>query len=385
MKAPAWLLTTWHGGNRGGTETDRPGRVLATTAAVAAFSHPARVRQHADGSIEAEFYNDSLIRETAPGRWSQVPNPDPAWVPFAPGSRTGAALFAQALAGQIDHNEGSRMIAALYVDARGCYVGVPGVDPWPADRDARRYRGPHRVIAHPPCERWGRFAATAFGRPCGTVGDDGWCFSAALAAVRAFGGVLEHPAGSFAWTAFDLAFPPRAGGWVRADAFGGWTCCVEQGHYGHRAPKPTWLYAIGCELPDLRWGPSGAKGRVVRPLAERSGGDKTTFVIAKRERFATPHPFRDVLLSIARTPGNGPPSALDLFGHVGARDASSAIASPTCVCTHCERPFTARRSHASHCSKRCRQAAYRAVAGRRRVASSGGDASRPGATQELFG
>ena len=28
------------------------------------------------------------------------------------------------------------------------------------------------------------------------------------------------------------AVPPRAGGWIKADEFG-WTCCVEQGQYGH--------------------------------------------------------------------------------------------------------------------------------------------------------
>ena len=35
-------------------------------------------------------------------------------------------------------------VAALYVDAAGCYAGLSGVDPWPIERDARRYAGPHR-------------------------------------------------------------------------------------------------------------------------------------------------------------------------------------------------------------------------------------------------
>ena len=34
------------------------------------------------------------------------------------------------------------MIAALYVQERGCYVGLDGVDPWPESRDARTYAGP---------------------------------------------------------------------------------------------------------------------------------------------------------------------------------------------------------------------------------------------------
>jgi hypothetical protein len=70
--------------------------------------------------------------------------------------------------------------------------------------------------------------------------------------------VLEHPEGSHAWRRFGLVPPPRSGGWVSAGLFaGGWTCCVEQGHYGHRARKMTWIYAAGMppeDLPDLKWG-----------------------------------------------------------------------------------------------------------------------------------
>lgn len=49
------------------------------------------------------------------------------------------------------------MIAALFVESEGVYYGLPDIDPWPLERDARTYLGPHPVIAHPPCERWGRF------------------------------------------------------------------------------------------------------------------------------------------------------------------------------------------------------------------------------------
>lgn len=51
------------------------------------------------------------------------------------------------------------MIAALYVQTGGCYFGLPGVDPWDEARDARKYAGPYPVVAHPPCQRWGKFWA----------------------------------------------------------------------------------------------------------------------------------------------------------------------------------------------------------------------------------
>ena len=49
------------------------------------------------------------------------------------------------------------MIAALFVETGGCYFGLPNVDPWDRERDARDYAGPHPVVAHPPCARWGRY------------------------------------------------------------------------------------------------------------------------------------------------------------------------------------------------------------------------------------
>lgn len=108
------------------------------------------------------------------------------------------------------------VVAALYVQTDGCYFGLPDVDPWDEPRDARKYAGPWPVVAHPPCERWGRYW---FGGPSAKVrrikGDDGGCFKAALEAVRKFGGVLEHPEASAAWAHFGLAAPPKWGGVAR--------------------------------------------------------------------------------------------------------------------------------------------------------------------------
>lgn len=198
------------------------------------------------------------------------------------------------------------MIAALFVSSRGPYAGLPDVDLWPVERDARMYRGPYLVVAHPPCERWGRYW---HGGPSARVrrvkGDDGGCFASALASVRKWGGVLEHPAASAAWAAFGLIEPPRAGGWVCADWDGGWTCCVDQGHYGHRAQKATWLYAVGVPLPMLIWGKSAQTIRLddgFYSAEERRRTQRTGICqrLSKRQRIETPIPFRDVLLRMVR-------------------------------------------------------------------------------------
>ncbi len=207
------------------------------------------------------------------------------------------------------------MIAALYVETDGCYFGLPGVDPWDEARDARDYAGPHPVVAHPPCQRWGDMwmgsplviARTGERKK---LGDDGGCFSAALIAVRTWGGVLEHPEGSRAWDVFGLSKPPREGGWVDAGDGGGRTCRVEQFAYGHLARKATWLYSFGCSnLPDLRWGidPRKLPSMVQPSRARRETGGRTPSInahgIPDRLRNATPLKFRDVLLSIAAQSG----------------------------------------------------------------------------------
>jgi hypothetical protein len=202
-------------------------------------------------------------------------------------------------------------IAALFVEKGGCYFGLPDVDPWDIDRDARQYEGPYPVVAHPPCARWGRYWGGAPGTwPRLKKGDDGGCFAAALAAVRRWGGVLEHPEASGAWKAFGLSPPPRCGGWVPADhilGYRGWTCCVEQGWYGHRARKATWLYAHGVDLPSLQWG--SAPGDFVRcdegfhSKEERARAIKTGACqrLSARQRAASPIEFRDILIGMARS------------------------------------------------------------------------------------
>lgn len=207
------------------------------------------------------------------------------------------------------------MIAALYVAKGGAYYGIEGVDPWDEARDARLYAGPWPVVAHPPCQRRGKFYA---GQPLTIkktgirkkLGDDGGCFKHALETVRRVGGVIEHPWDSKAWPHFKLKVPEREGGWIVADEYGGWTCCVEQGRYGHYARKPTLLYVNGCkpwELPELLWGVSEAVfpahviakhglayAKRAGELAFKGGGKDN------KHRIGTPPAFREILLALVR-------------------------------------------------------------------------------------
>lgn len=203
------------------------------------------------------------------------------------------------------------MIAALYVQEQGVYSRMPGVDPWPESRDATLYPGPYPVVAHPPCSRWCRLAGLVESR-CGYKrGVDGGLFACALADVRRWGGVLEHPAHSDAWAAFGLPTPCRSGGWQRG-VCGGWSAHVEQVKYGHRARKATWLYFYsprGYPPPrDLRWGVSGraADALVGWTGSRRFKGDDRPR-LSRFERSATPPEFAAELERIARAAHDVPP------------------------------------------------------------------------------
>lgn len=82
---------------------------------------------------------------------------------------------------------------------------------------------------------------------------------------------------------------------------------MEQGFYGHPGRKPTWLFAQGIHLPELRWG--RGEQRLHPLMLERHGYEKarrigiSAMAGGKRKteiRNATPVAFRDLLLGMAR-------------------------------------------------------------------------------------
>lgn len=225
--------------------------------------------------------------------------------------------------GQRCGNRVVAMISALFVQTNGSYYGIPGVDLWDEKRDARLYCGDEPVICHSPCPRWGKMwfgqpLAVSKGAPKKILGDDGDCFKSALANVRRCGGVLEHPKGSHAWKHFGLMPPNENGGWTEPDEYGGRSCCVEQGRYGHYARKGTWLYAVGIDFIELRWGVSEAnydpetvarmgikRAKRLGEVGARGGGKDSS------PRISTPPEFRDLLINMARSVLTKPTSIED--------------------------------------------------------------------------
>jgi hypothetical protein len=180
-----------------------------------------------------------------------------------------------------------KTVAALYVDpARGPYAGTPGVDAWGVERDARLYAGPHPVVAHPPCAAWGKFGWRA------SKGEAD-CGPRAVAQVRAWGGVLEHPKGSRLWKACGLPPPGSA----NLDAWGGMTLEIRQCDWGHDAEKATWLYV--CRLHSKKYiilPPRREPSHVIEPARKTSDMPR----LEKRRRHLTPPALASWLVDLAR-------------------------------------------------------------------------------------
>ncbi len=178
------------------------------------------------------------------------------------------------------------MIAALYIDSeRGPYARLPDVDAWGVERDATSYAGPHPVVAHPPCGRWGRYA-----HRCHDTGKTG---PVAVAQVQTYGGVLEHPRYSKLWVHCGL---PRPG--ELPDAFGGWTVEINQSDWGHIAQKATWLYIVGTtDLP-----PMPAPRPIPQASYRKPSGRLSTPLerMAKSKRHLTPPAFAVWLVELGR-------------------------------------------------------------------------------------
>ena len=131
-------------------------------------------------------------------------------------------------------------VSILFARRDSIYKELAGCDVWDIDRDARTFDGPGPVVAHPPCRAWGRLRAFANPRP-----DERNLGRLAVALVREFGGVLEHPLGSTLWASQQLPLPGHR------DQFGGWTLQAPQKWWGHKAEKETWFYVVGCEPGDI--------------------------------------------------------------------------------------------------------------------------------------
>lgn len=130
-------------------------------------------------------------------------------------------------------------VSVLFVRKDSIYKSM-GIDCWDIDRDARLWPGGNPIIAHPPCRAWGQLSHMAKPRP-----DEKELAIWSIHQIRKHGGVLEHPRASKLWKEMNLPLGNEI------DEFGGFTLCIDQSWWGHRAQKRTLLYICGAKRSEL--------------------------------------------------------------------------------------------------------------------------------------
>ncbi len=180
-------------------------------------------------------------------------------------------------------------VAALYVAPTGPYFRMAEVDPWGADRNAKLYRGPHPVIAHPPCGPWGQLAWRC-------TKQDPRCAIVAVSQIIQFGGVLEHPARSKLWRHLNLPLPGDKSNPSL------WTLETEQCRWGHKALKKTWL--LFSRIPPEHLSPIPPWREPTHVIdsskAQKRRGAAAVRHLPKSQRHLTPPDFAEWLVLQAR-------------------------------------------------------------------------------------
>jgi len=184
----------------------------------------------------------------------------------------------------------STAVSVLFARSDSIYKTIDGCDVWDADRDARNWPGGSPVVAHPPCRTWGSLKTKAKA-PAG----EKHLALFALAMVRQYGGVLEHP-----WQS-DLRAQPDMPAVGRRDVWGGWILPIRQHWFGHKAIKRTMLYICGCEPREIPTMPMEL-GEASHTVGLWSGRDRDNCKpgLPKSEFDKTPPALAEWLVELAR-------------------------------------------------------------------------------------
>ena len=131
-------------------------------------------------------------------------------------------------------------IPVLFTAHNSFYNDIDIFDCYDEKRNAFSYTGRSPLIAHPPCRLFSRlrkFSTAAI--------KEKQCAFFALARIRQFGGILEHPRSSTLW--LDGNF--KLDGSV--DEYGGFLRSVNLSWFGFPAQKKTMLYFVGINPGSL--------------------------------------------------------------------------------------------------------------------------------------
>jgi hypothetical protein len=176
-------------------------------------------------------------------------------------------------------------ISVLYVRQDSLYKSY-NVDCWDLERNAFNYAGSNVIIAHPPCRAFSKLKAFSKHPPV----EKEYAYRC-VDLIRLNGGILEHPRHSSLWHEKGL---PKPG---LKDSFGGFTVCINQSWFGHKAEKNTFLYICGIDINQLPLFPLSfdAITHVVSSSKKRPGKKE----LSKADRERTPVKLIEWLIDTA--------------------------------------------------------------------------------------
>jgi len=181
------------------------------------------------------------------------------------------------------------MVSILFTRKDSIYKTM-GLDCWDIERNALNWSGGNPIVAHPPCRAWGQLSH--FAKP--REGEKELAIYS-INQIRKYGGVLEHPRASKLWKEMNLPTGSQV------DEFGGYTLCINQSWFGHRAEKKTLLYICGCPKNDLPEMP--IKFDLVQCVitsSKRKGDPGYKPEVSAYEREATPVDLAKWLVEVAQ-------------------------------------------------------------------------------------
>jgi hypothetical protein len=181
-------------------------------------------------------------------------------------------------------------ISALFVRKDSVYKTL-GIDCWDIERDAVNWPGGNPIIAHPPCRAWGKLSHFARPRP----GEKDLAIKS-IELIREWGGGVGTSSG-FKVMEINLPYPGCY------DEYGGFSICIDQFWFGHKAQKKTLLYICGCSQSDLPPIPMSfdAITHVIGYNKKNKFGrvDKTKKEVTRAEREHTPIELAKWLIKVA--------------------------------------------------------------------------------------
>lgn len=176
------------------------------------------------------------------------------------------------------------MIPVLFTHENSNYNKIKIFDCYDINRDALSFNDRIPLIAHPPCRLFSRLRKFS----TAPLSEKKLAFFA-LAKVRQFGGILEHPRSSTLWKNGNF----NLNGSV--DSYGGFLRSVDLSWFGFPARKKTMLYFCGITPGQL---PSFPMSFNAITHVISSSGNSGKKELSKNMRSSTPFPMIEFFIEV---------------------------------------------------------------------------------------